>query len=341
MITDNTFMKSFWILVLCSVSFCCVTAARVEAAALSIDPIIFDIDAEAREIIRKDITLTNKTDTKLIVFATVNEVAVGTSGEIKEFVTPVMTDGTQTITSWVEITRGRIELLPRATTTIPMTLKIHPNAKPGEYHVFIGFVPASKRFEAEAQAMAGDASGAIVKVSLTEKKDTLLRIRSFLVDRFIVSKQNRIVEVDVQNDGENPATPTGEVIFYNATGEEVTSVPINTDNHTIAPGEKKTLSATIPLERSFGRFKANVSLRYGESQTAAVFDTAQFFMVPLPYVFVAVCGIILFSLLITYLLHRSLARPEYGDEHEGKEVPLRVRNDRVHQQKEHDIDLKK
>jgi hypothetical protein len=309
-----------------------------QAGEVSISPLLIDVEADARDILAKDITLTNETTAKKNIYVTVNEVAVDTTGEVKEFISPSMDDRTTAITSWLEITRGRVELEPEETEVIPLTIRINPQAKPGVYQAFIGFVQASNRPEAESVALRGDADGVIVKVNLEQKTSDLISINSFLVDRFVFDKTKQPITVELENRGDSDVTPSGEIIFYNSRGEEVGSVPVGNQAETIAPGASKKISVEIPLDDTLGRFKANIRLAYGKDQESLVFDTTQFFVIPLPLAIGAIVTILLLSVLLTYLLRRAFY-DELHDEY-ASTLPLFVRNDREHIEKDHDIDLK-
>jgi hypothetical protein len=317
-----------------------VSPIGANASEFEITPLLIDVETEARDLITKDITLTNTSDAKLTIYATVNEVAVDTTGEVKEFISPSMDDRTTSITSWIEITRGRIELEPGETKVIPFTLRVNPYAKSGEYHAFVGFVRTTKRPEAERIAMSGDADGVIIKASLQEKTSDLLHIDTFLIDRFILNDNQRMVIVDVKNEGEAEVVPKGEIVFYNSRGEEVSSVPVNSQGETVAAGEVKQMRVEVPFKNELGRFKANVRLNYGANQQALVFDTTQFFMIPPALAVGIVIAIIVFSVLVTYLIRRAFY-DELHEDDDGNAVPLYVRNDREHIDKDHDITLTK
>ncbi|MBP6924550.1 MAG: hypothetical protein KBB78_03195 [Candidatus Pacebacteria bacterium] len=309
------------------------------AAEFSISPVLIDVEVNPRDIVTKDITLKNESSQKITLYATVNEIAVDGGGEIKEFVSPAMSDRTNTVTSWLEIGRGRIEMEAGETKTVPLTIRMNPGAQAGEYHAFIGFVSTNKRPIAEALALAGEADGVIVKIALEEKTNELLRISSFLIDRFIFNKDKSSITIEIENSGESSATPNGEIIFYNSRGEEVSSMPVNSENISLGGGEKKTITAKVPFHEKLGRYKANLVLRYGKDQEAAVFDTTQFFMVPFPLLVALLVAIVLFSLFVTYLLRRAF----YDELHEDEDhtVPLYVRSDREHIDKDHDIHITK
>lgn len=329
---------SLGILLLILVSFS--LPAGVFASEITIRPFLIDETLQPRDSVTKTITLTNKYESrKAVLYATVNEITVGAEGEIKEFISPVMTDRTNTVTSWIEIGRGRIELKPGETIEVPITLSIHPYAKPGEYHVFVGFVEASKRYEAEAQAMAGDANGVIVKITIADKREDSMRISSFVVDRFVTGDDNRTINIEVENMGDLPSAPTGEIIFYDSRGVEVTSVPVNMNGEVIAPGESAVLKSSVPLDDSLGRFKANVSLQYGENQRASLFDTAFFYMMPMHLLLLVFGGILFIALMVALLFRRSFVN-DYHDNDDGDEVTMFVRDGHDAQPQDHDIDLK-
>lgn len=314
--------------------------ALTQAANFSVSPVLIDVEVSPRDIVTKDITLKNESPNKITLYATVNEIAVDEGGAIKEFVSPVMTDRTNTVTSWLEIGRGRIELEVGETKTVPLTIRMNPKAEAGEYHALIGFVNTNKRPDAEARALAGEADGVIVKIAIEEKTNELLRISSFLIDRFVFAKDEGTITIEIENNGEDDATPNGEIIFYNSRGEEVSSMTVNSDNNRIAPGEKTTITTKVPFHESLGRYKANLVLRYGADQQAAVFDTTQFFILPLPLLIGILVAIVLLSLLVTYLLRRTFY-DELHEDDDGNALPLYVRKDREHIKKDHDIHLTK
>jgi len=308
------------------------------ASEITIRPFLIDAQLAPRESKTEVITLTNDYPTrKAVLFATVNEITIDSVGEIKEFVSPVMTDRTNTVTSWIEIGRGRIEIEPGETVEVPITIKTHPFAEPGEYHVFIGLVEASKRNVAEAIALAGDADGVIVKVVIADERKDNLKIASFLIDRFVTGDESKYINIEVENLGDLPASPQGEIIFYDSRGVEVDSIEVNGSGVIIEPGETAILETTVPLDERLGRYKANVSLQYGLNQRASLFDTTYFYMLPL-HILLGLFGVIVaVSLAITLLFRRVLLANEY-DETEG-DVLLYVKDGHDANPQEHDIDL--
>ena len=312
----------------------------VSAADLSIRPFLIDVTMVPRESTSETILIENTfSDRNATVYATVNEITVGTDGAIKDFVTPVMTDRTNTVTSWIEISRGRTVIPPNESAEIPLKISTHPFAEPGEYHVFIGFVSASKRYIAEETALRGDAEGVIVKITVADERTDAMRITSMQVDRIVSREDERKVEITIENSGDIESAPSGELVFYDGRGREVIAVPVNETGESISPNSEKTFTAIIPFSDDIGRFKANVNLLYGENQRASLYDTTSFFMLPLHYLLMLI-GFFTVLIIILVLIMRS-RRSDYVSTEDGDEVSMYVRDGHVANPQDHDIDLSK
>lgn len=315
--------------------------SSVFAGEYSIRPFLIDKVALPRDVIEEKVLLTNDAEfRKYVVFATVNEISVDTTGEIKEFVSPVMTDRTNTITSWVEVTRGRIEIPAGEQKEVPLTFRINHQAEPGEYHAFIGFVPAPNRPAAEAVAMRGEADGVVVKITIADKREDSMKISSFFINRFVTNDDRREIEVVVENKGDITSAPVGEIIFYDSRGSEVAAADFNTDGVEVSPGESVTLKGYVPLEDSLGRFKANISLQYGQNQRAALYDTATFYMMPLHLLMMVFLGILLGAAFVTLLFKKAFLSHDDDHDEDGDEVMVYVRDGHDANPMDHDINLK-
>jgi len=309
------------------------------ASDLTVRPFLIDRNAGPRDIIEETIVLSNDTEKLRYIYATVNEISVDNEGVIKEFVSPVMTDRTSTITSWIEVTRGRIELSPGERREVPLTVRINPFVEPGEYHAFIGFGHAKNRPTAESNALAGEVDGVILKINIGDNRTEGMKVSGFSIDRFITNDNQRVVDVLIENTGEMADVPVGEIIFYDSRGSEISSVDFNTERIDIAPGEEKTISALIPIDEEIGRFKANLSLNYGVNQKASLFDSTSFYLMPINLLMLIFGFILLGTIMVTLLFRRVFSAEALSDE-DGDSVVMYVKDGHEAKPKEHDINLK-
>lgn len=317
-----------------------LTVPGIALAAVTASPLIIDETVEPRDSFEQTITLRNDTAVPVRLFASVNEITLDEGGAIKTFVPASVSDGSVSITSWIAIDRRRIELPPGASTTIPVSVRLNPNAQPGLYHAFIGFGSGTNRDEAEAKVMGGSAVGVIMRINISDTRTELLRLARFTVDRLVTRQDDSSITYAVTNPGDLPLTPEGEVILYNARGEEVAAVPLNTEKRMVAPGETVNFSAPITPKGMFGKYKAFLSLEYGAGQKASVHDTAFFYAAPIPYLIGLFGAIFVLCLSVVFWWRRSLVPYGDDDSHDGH-VALYVRPGAVRNDHEHDITLTK
>jgi hypothetical protein len=316
-----------------------LTPVTSSASEITVRPFLIDQTLVPRDVYTETVTIkSDYTNRKAIIYATVNEITIDSEGEIKEFVSPVMTDRTSTITSWIEVSRGRIAILPGERAEVPLTIRVHPYAKPGEYHAFIGFVEAANRPKAEEIAMNGEAKGVLVKVIISDQRKDNLKISSFTIDRFVTGENSRSIDIAVENTGDIATAPKGEIIFYDSRGVEVSSLPVNTEGVIVEPGENIDLHAEVPVEGKLGRFKANLSLQYGENQRANLYDTSYFYLLPTHLLMLVFGGILIIAILVALLFRRVFIR--HDDDDDFQEVTMYVREGHDPDPKDHDINLK-
>jgi hypothetical protein len=325
-----------------SLLFLCVCAVPhfAFASAYTVTPLVIDKEMKKRDIITEKITLTNKEQSKIVIYPTVNEVSVDEGGTLQNFIEPSMTqDKSSSITSWLEIGRGRIELEPNEVKEVTLTIHINPEVTPGEYHAFIGFPDGGNRPEAEAKLRNGQAPGTIVRIGVDKIENQFLHLEKFSVDRFVKKESEGSIIVRLRNPGEDPVVPGGEIIFYNGKGTEIGAVDINTEKAVIEAGKETEFLLTVPNNMKMGKYKAFLTVTYGEVQTASLNDTAFFYVLPLKMLLIIFFSVLFFALLLALYVHR---RYDMGtdDDPAVKDIAMYIRETRS-ESKDHDIDLSK
>jgi len=307
------------------------------ATQYSVSPLVIDIDAEARDILTRTITITNTGTSPATLYPTVNNISLDDGGIVREFLSPVETDRTQTLSSWLEFSRRGINLQPGTTVELPITLRVNPNPVPGTYHAFIGFGNGRNRPEAEKQVLDGKAPGSIITVTIEERKNQFLRLSQFVVDRFVTNVDNTAAVYTFVNPSEETLIPKGEIIFYDNKGREVGAVTVNNENLKIAPNEEHVFSATVPVDGLFGKYKAFLNVEYGNDQRAQIQDTSFFYIFPLKNLAIVLSVMIIVVAFFAWMLHKRFFDDDDVLDHEPLMVHVR---DGVSDPKSHDIDLK-
>jgi hypothetical protein len=300
-------------------------------------PLLVDHDVQPRDTLSDTLKVSNTTDHPIRLFPTVNEITIGNEGTVEKFIPASMSDNSVSITSWIEVSRASLEIAPGDTIQVPIIIRMNPNAKPGEYHGFVGFPEGANRDEAEAKVIKGDAPGTIVRLSITEKRTEYLRLEHFSVDRFVTGTKQAVASYELSNVGGLPLTPSGEMIFYDGKGIEQASVKLNTENKTIAPGAKQTFTVPVPDLGVIGRYKAFLNVEYGTTQRANLYDTMYFNIVPIKWIIGTFIAFLLLSIILVLYYHKRTVKIHSDD---NDLVMVYVRDGISGPEKEHDINLK-
>jgi hypothetical protein len=244
-------------------------------------PLVIDESLLPRDIANREITLINTGSEPVTVYPTINNIVVTEGGGIQEFLPPSESDRTMSVSSWVEMSRAGIDLMAGETRTVSLIFRIPGTAIPGEYHAFIGFGYGRNRDEANMQVQNGRAPGTVLNITIEDTTRSFLKIVGFVVDRFVLRADNQAAVYTFQNPGDEPLTPTGEIIIYDSTGKEVYTMPVNAEGVTVPPGGEHVFATQVPLKGLFGKYKAFLSVEYGGAQRGSVQDIGFFYAVPL------------------------------------------------------------
>ncbi len=274
------------------------------AIQYNVTPRIIDEELEARDIISKIITITNTGTQQVTVYPTVNNISLTDGGDVEAFLSPAESDRTQSLASWLEISRQGIDLRMGETRTIDLTIRINPEPMPGEYHALIGFGYGRNRDEAEEQVKNGLAPGTLVSVRIDEEKNQMLRLAGFIVERFVTKSDNQAAVYTFFNSGDETVIPKGDIIVYDNTGKEVGVVPVNTENVSIQPGTEYSFRAAMPTKDLFGKYKAFLTVEYGTEQLASVQDTSFFYVFPLRTMLIIFMLLILAAGVLAWYVHK-------------------------------------
>lgn len=306
--------------------------------AYTISPLVIDTKAEARDILTKKITITNTGTAMGTIYPTVNNISLDAGGTIQEFHPPVESDRTASLASWIEISRSGINVPVGESKTIDVILRINPNPVPGTYHAYIGFGYGRNQDEAQAQVNNGKAPGTVITVTIQDNKLELLKLSRFIIDRFITKTGNQAAVYTIKNPGDEALVPTGEIIFYDNKGVEVSALTVNEGKESIPPGEEREFKVEVPTQGLFGKYKAFLNVEYGVAQKASVQDTSFFYVLPMK-ILLSIMGVLAVVVIILALyIHKKYFDDSYVDDSDV--LPLHIRDtysDPLH----HDIDLSK
>jgi hypothetical protein len=273
-------------------------------APYSVTPVVLNEKAKPRDILKKELLLTNNTEQRVGLYIAVRNIDPLTGEQV--FEGPTVADTSISLANWIEITRGVIDLEPGETRKIPYLIHVNLNAKPGSYFARIAFHRGRNRIEAETKSTD---VAMVLNLEVLDDAKERVQLAGFMSDASVVLGKEVEFTYAVSNVGNRDIEPRGVIRIFNRNGEEVGSVPVNVNGEAVTPEEKAQLASVWATEGRFGKYKAFLDLEYGESQVASVQDTVYFWVFPWKEVFTALMGMFVLAVVGTYIVHfRSIAR---------------------------------
>lgn len=267
--------------------------AQVTTQDISVIPVVIDEKAKVRDIIKQSITISNRSDHKMELYPSVNDINPDLGGQ--EFVSAQGSEDRQaSLANWIELSRGVIELAPGEIKTIPFVIRVTANALPGTYHADVSFATGGTREEAEQK---GKLASVAVNLEVQADVKEVMQLNKFTTDTIFFAGDDVLFNYQLENLGNQTLNPKGEIRIYNRKGEEVAAIDVNKDGKTITPDQVSQLASVWSAANGFGKYKAFLTVNYGSSQTASVQDTVFFWVIPwqqLLLMFVVALGALIF-----------------------------------------------
>lgn len=273
-------------------------------------PVIIDAKAKARDILKEHVVIKNQSNRRVSVYAFVNNVTSGVGGGVQDFTDWSSADPATSLANWISVTRGVIELSPGEERSIDLLIEVNLNARPGSYHASVSFSEGASRVE--AQAGLSRAATTMINVEVSEEVVELMQIRRFVSSDPFYAGGNTAFIYEIENIGNKPMSPRGEILIYDRRGKEVGSVRVNTEGTVIPPGETVSMTTQWEGAAGLGRYKAYLAATYGASRPSNLTDTAYFFILPWKMLLALFTALSLVVIALALVWHRRAVVPEYA-----------------------------
>jgi hypothetical protein len=281
---------------------------------LSVTPTLFEMAASPGQEWNSSIKVINNNPHELTVYANVvNFAPQGETGEGK-FI-PVFekgTDGT-TLAEWIEAPQEAITIAPEQSYSIPISVRVPIDATPGGHFaaILIGTQPpeTGDAFRVRTSQIVTSLFFLRIAGDVVEKGT----IREFRSSKLFVNAPEADFEVRFENKGNVHLQPQGEIVITNMWGKERGVIPINHQTHfgNVLPDSVRKFDFSWKGESSIsdiGRYKATLTLAYGESDRKFVTSATYFYVVPLKALSIVLGSILIFGFLVSFMIKAYVRR---------------------------------
>jgi hypothetical protein len=266
------------------------------AADFSVTPLIIDLKAKPRDILKNTIGVMNGSSHIGSIYAFVNNTDPLLGKE--EWKSSAETETSDSLANWIEIKRGTLDIVPNGKVELPLLIQVNLNAKPGMYHAIITFSEGGTRADAEARIKEG--ISVAVNVEVVDDAKEILELSKFVSNGTFISGKDATFSYDLKNIGNRPIAPKGEVRIFNGNGEEVATINVNEKDEILDPNGSSQLASVWKPGSRFGKYKAMLNIEYGSGR-GTLQDTVFFWLVPWKELLIVfMCLLAVFLSFITY-----------------------------------------
>ncbi|HEU4677550.1 MAG TPA: hypothetical protein VFS75_02420 [Candidatus Paceibacterota bacterium] len=288
--------------------FAPVVALAQTSQMMSVTPPLFQLSAKPGDVWQSSIKVVNGNAYPLTVYAEVVDFrAVGEEGQ-GTFV-PLTDDADgSTLASWIDIPEGPHVIEPEKTKDIPFVVDIPKDAPPGgHYAAILTTTKPPAKAAGESAVFTSQAVTSLFFVRIEGDVREAGDIREFSVENAVVPKPEATFSVRFENKGNVHLQPRGDIVITNMWGTERGVIPINNDTQfgNVLPESIRNFTFTWQRDLSFtdvGRYRALVTLAYGENGVKSVSSITYFWVIPVKITLITLTILAFFIALIVWMV---------------------------------------
>jgi hypothetical protein len=285
--------------------------------SLSVSPTLFEMAAQPSQVWNSSVKVINNNPQELTVYASVvNFAPQGESGEGKFL--PVFEGGEEgsTLAQWVSITEDPIVIPAEQSTAIPFTVTVPEDAAPGGHFaaILVGTRPVDTQKAIQVRTSQIVTSLFFVRIAGDVTEDGI--IREFRTVNTFVDTPKADFELRFENKGNVHLQPQGQIVVTNMWGKERGIIPINRQTHfgNVLPESIRKFEFTWTGEPSIsdiGRYKAELTLAYGEEGRKFVSGVTHFYVIPVKGLVIVLGTLLAFVLFASWSIKMYVRKMLY------------------------------
>ncbi len=286
---------SIWIFILFFSFYLLDGGSVFSQEEIMIEPSVIERKTQPRDFLELSVTINNQSNSTVRLYPLIKDISGPRQDEKIEKI--------NSLASWIEISRGRIEIPPGVSKEIPFSVRVHFNALPGKYYTTISFVEGSTFPQAQENASKYQQPTLLLNIDVQENIIEKAEIKRFQTTKNIFLKFPIEFILEIKNIGNREIIPLGLIHIYDKKGKEIAAIDL--PSKTISAGESNTLNIFWQGEKGFGRYKAFLFAEYGKSSGGTLQDTVYFWILSWKFLILFTLGIlVLLYLLIIFIIRK-------------------------------------
>lgn len=277
---------------------------------MKIQPTMFEERADPGQEFVRTLTISNLSSIEQSLFPTARDI-VGIGPDNQPIYSDEAGDDSgMSLASWITFDQRSLVLRPNGSASITFTVKVPKDASPGSHFagVFLAYRPEIERQNATG---VGYDIGSIVNLQIAGEVDVKSLIREFSTSKVVYGEPKVQFTSRVENLGNVFVRPRGIIEIEGMFGKRFDPLPVNENGAGILPKNTRTFETNwAPDGFQIGRYRATVSLSYGEANAQqTLYSTLDFWVLPVGTL-LPVFGVLLALAVTFYVVLRMYIRSQ-------------------------------
>ncbi len=213
------------------------------------------------------------------------------------------------LSSWLEVSRQRINLKPEEKIELPLTIRVDSEAEEGSYYSVVVFARGNTEEEARANASRFNYPQVLVNVDVERNVVERLQPLTFYHEKENFFDSSVDFLFNLENIGNTEVAPKGSLVIYKSRqGRELDSLPVNKEDYSIDPGASKVFKENWEAGTSFGQHRAVLMIEYGDEIKRDIYDTVYFWIIPQWFLISVSAGLFLLLVIVLIIIKKRKKR---------------------------------
>lgn len=283
--------------------------------SITVSPTLFDVTATPGQVWQSELRIINSNVFDITIYT--ENVNFGTEGESgRPNFLKIYESETQgeTLAEWITVDAGPILIPKQEAVTIPFTVTVPEDAPPGGHYAAI---LVGTRATPGEEGLVGAQTAQFVSSLLFLRVDGEVvesgGIRSFRAEQAISQTPEVNFSLRFENTGNVHLLPRGEIEIENMWGQSRGVIPVNQKTNFGKVLQNSIREFTFGWSGDvsmldIGRYKATVTLGYGESESKFDTSTAYFWVIPYTTIGLILITVITVGALLIWLVRLYIRR---------------------------------
>lgn len=296
----SRFLVLIYLLYTPGILFAVEQSPQKESLKLSVQPSIIRIDLAVGGIWQGVLRVNNQNNQTLKYDLKTMSYAKGQSGGFAPTLSADAADPLGATASWIELSKNFVTIKPGRSVEVPFRIKVPEIAVPGDYRaaILVGLLPGQTGEGVSIGTKSYVSTG--IAMHLTGRPVNAPFLREFSIDQSWYLNSPVTFHIVLTNQDSVPVLAYGKLNLSSPFGFGGDPDEIKL----VLPIIKPTQSAVFDVIWQpkdgfpFGFYRANLALAYGGDQATPLVDSVNFWIIPAPFLAVAVILFLIFLFAI-------------------------------------------